>query len=338
MADTEKISAMRQKAGLRVPAPEIAPVTATSALGNSVVRAGEDIGGLVLAAETITQQRCVRGALRELLPERGLLALVEGPESRFGLIAVDHELVAALIEIQTIGRLLDAVAVERSATKTDATMCADFIDRVLECLEGALAEAGLPEVSAISGYRFAVRLDDLRAAHMALDDIPYRCFQTSFKLGDGSRSGGFTMLLPFDTEPAHDTQEKAIAATGQSAPEVVLTSATELHAVLHQTRMSLADVTGLEEGMIVTLPRAALGAVSLVDLSGRTVARCRLGRAQGNRALRIGQHQAALPIADDEDAEGPLVQMMPPSLSADVPPNPVTDALPAADQVLDEPA
>ena len=268
-----------------------------------------------MTAKAITEQRCVRAALADLVPDFGLLALVEGPESQFGVFAVDHELVAALIETQTIGRLLGIAASERQATKTDATMCADFIDRVLECLEGTLAEAQLPVAKAIEGYRFAVRLDDTRAAKMALEDIPFRCFQAHFNLGDGERSGGFTLMLPFDPAAQIHNANPNTSTPKRDVPDVVMNTPTELHAILHQKRMSLSEVTGLEKGMVLTLPRDALGAVSLMDLSGRTVALCRLGCTQGKRALRIGQYSDAVEGSSSGDDEE-ILSAVPTSPSA----------------------
>ncbi|MCK8462854.1 FliM/FliN family flagellar motor switch protein [Aliiroseovarius sp. S1339] len=289
MADPEKISAIRQKAGARRLPPEIAPVTAAGALGTALARAGEATAGLVITASDVAEDRTVLSALEGQISDHDLLALVEGPDSRFGMLVADPNLIAALIEMQTVGRVLPAPAQPRPATRTDATMCADFFDRVLEVLEAELTAAHPPVAPLISGYCFAVRLEDYRAASMVLPDIPYRRFQTTLDLGEGGKQGALSLLLPF-AATGRNGQTTATPATagGSDTPGIVLGARAELHAVLHRVSMSLDEVTALAPGMTVIVPREALSTVALEDMKGQVLSTCRLGQAKGQRALRIG--------------------------------------------------
>ncbi|UWQ15321.1 FliM/FliN family flagellar motor switch protein [Aliiroseovarius sp. M344] len=292
MAEPDKISAIRQKAEARHPPPEIPPATAARALRAALARAGEATAGLVLTADEVSEDRVVLSALDGQFSDSDLLALIEGPESRFGLLVADPNLIAGLIEMQTIGRVLPAPAPLRAATRTDAAMCADFIDTVLEALEAELSAAQLPIAALTSGFRFAVRLVDYRAATMLLPDIPYRRFQTKLELGGGGKRGALSLLLPFAAASQHwQADGKAISASKQEAPAIIMGARAELNAVLHRVHMALDELTALTPGMTLNVPRDALCNVALEDMAGQALTACRLGQAKGQRALRIGQEK-----------------------------------------------
>ncbi|MDE9450466.1 FliM/FliN family flagellar motor switch protein [Aliiroseovarius sp. Z3] len=308
MADPDQISAIRQKAGARRPPPEIPPVTAAGALGKALARAGVATAGLTINATDVTEDRVVLSGLGGTAMDSDLLAIAEGADSRFGLLIADPNLVAAVIEIQTVGRVLPTPAHPRPATRTDAAMCADFFDHVLEGLEDALTAAQLPVAALCNGFRFAVQMDDMRAAKMALPDIAYRRFHAALDLGDGGKQGHLTLLLPFDAAtPSKSPETIADQDNASEIPPILLDAHVELHAVLHRTRMSLDDVTGWTSGMTVILPRDVLGAVVLEDLSGHARATCRLGQAGGQRAVRIGSDRSG----QTEDLPAPPITSQP---------------------------
>ncbi len=299
MADPAPISAIRQMTGSRRPPPEIPPVTAVGALGKALARAGDATAGLVLRATGVAETRVTLSALDGQVDDHDLLAIAEGPDSRFGLLIADPDLIAAVIEMQTIGRVLPMPAPPRAATRTDAAMCADFFDQVLEVFETELTQANLPVAALCGGFRFAVQLDDYRAVSMTLPDIAYRRFQATLDLGAGSKQGTLSLLLPFDASLPQPPSEIGAEQQGDTdAPRVILTARVDLHAVLHRVRMSLDEVTGLAPGATLSLSRDALGAVDLEDMSGQVRATCRLGQAAGQRALRLGWRVPA----PDQDA------------------------------------
>ena len=296
MADPDQISAIRQKAGARRPPPEIPPATAAGAVGKALARAGVATAGLAINATNVTEDRVVLSALDGTTADHDLLAIAEGAASQFGLLIADPDLVAAVIEMQTVGRVLPAPAHPRTATRTDAAMCADFFDHVLEGWERALTAAQLPVANLCKGFRFAVQMVDSRAVKMALPDIAYRRFQAALDLGDGGKQGKLTLLLPYDVVKSSDGTDTAAGyEERREAPPIVLGARVELHAVLHRTRMSLDDVAGLTPGTTVMLTRVVLGTVVLEDMTGQVRATCRLGQAGGQRALRIGLDPSSQP-------------------------------------------
>ncbi|MCK8482884.1 FliM/FliN family flagellar motor C-terminal domain-containing protein [Aliiroseovarius sp. S2029] len=315
MADPVQISALRQKAGAGRPPPEIPPVTAAGALGKALARAGDATAGLAIAATDVTEDRVVLSAAGKAVGEHDLLAIAEGADSRFGLLIADPDLVAAVIEMQTVGRVLPTPAQARAPTRTDAAMCADFFDEVLEQLENALSAARLPIAGLCSGYRFALQLDDYRAATMTLPEIAYRRFQAVLDLGDGGKKGRLTLLLPFTARQPNDApQTDGVQKPATEAPPVMLGARVDLRAVLHRCRMSLDEVTGLVPGVTIALTREVLDRVQLEDLTGQVHATCRLGQAAGQRALRIGldlpgqegRPQMADPVAPHDQVAGVL--------------------------------
>ncbi|MCI2394009.1 FliM/FliN family flagellar motor C-terminal domain-containing protein [Aliiroseovarius sediminis] len=307
MADPDKNSVLRQKANAQRSAPEIAPVTATGALGDALARAGMATSELMINPTGLSDDRVVLAALDGQISDHDMLALVEGPDSRFGLLVADPNLIAALIEMQTIGRVLPTPAHPRRVTRTDAAMCADFLDRVLEGWEAELTAADLPIATLMNGFRFAVRLDDYRAVTMTLPDVHYRRFDAQLDLGGDAKQGRLMMLLPLVAPRPNPTSLETARGDkpGNHTPPIVMGARAELVAVLHRARMTLDDLTGLSPGMTVIVPREALSNVALEDLTGQVRTVCRLGQAKGRRALRIGKQNGGDGLCPDGSAAPP---------------------------------
>ncbi|PID36529.1 MAG: flagellar switch protein FliM [Rhodobacterales bacterium] len=286
MLDQDNISVMRRLAGAGRPPPEIAALTAEKALRGAVAQAGEDVAALVVSAGTVARGRMTLARLPEEMPENGLLALLEGPEGRFGLLVLDPQALAALIEMQTMGRVLPRPAPPRVPTRTDAIMCADFIDRVLELLEGRVTEAALPDAPALTGFRYALALPDLRAVQLTLEDIPFRHFAAPLDLANGAKTGHLHLILPAElaAKPraaAEDPERRAAYQQRMMRVEAQLT------AVLHRVTLPLAAVNRLEIGAQLDIPQEAIRQITLEDCHQNPVAKGRLGQAHGFQALRI---------------------------------------------------
>lgn len=293
MVEPGKTSVMRQKAGQGRPPPEIPPLTAQRALENALVFAADATEGLVVTPQDVVEMRMLLSSFDEDLSGLDFLSVVEGPQSAFGVIAADLDLVTALIQIQTTGMLSAQPATERPITQTDAAMCADFFDRVLERFEQDLIRAGVANAMNLSGYRFAFHVGDLRAMRLALADIPYRAFRLRFALGDKGREGSVVLAFPFDGPVQHSIAgQKRLSDQTHAPAEVVMEAQADLAAVLYRKRMSLHELCQITPGQVLTIPKEALGSVWLEDLTGQKLATCRLGQARGMRALRIGAAQA----------------------------------------------
>lgn len=293
-------SAMRLKAGAMRPPPEIGALTPGKALRVAVAQAAEEVAALEAAPGPVDELRTTRDRVVEGLSEAALLVLLEGPASRFGLMVLDPQAVAALIEIQTTGRVVPRPADVRPPTRTDAIICADFIDRVLEVFEAQTVEAELEIAPALAGFRYAIALADPRAVGMTLEELPYRRFHCAVDLGRGAKSGAIELVLPFDP-PGRGARRGAEAVGFTAALETrVLASRAELGVTLMRREMRLSEVMALEPGALIAVPRGALGRVAVEDLSGRVVAHGRLGQVGGHRAVRLVDQ----PVARDDEPSG----------------------------------
>jgi flagellar motor switch protein FliM len=282
-------SAMRRKAGAGRPPPEIGQITAAKALRGAVVQAAEEVAGLVAITGAVTEARTTLAPLEEALPEHPLLGLVEGAGGRFGLVILDAQVVAALIEMQTTGRVAPRPVEARAPTRTDAILCADFIDRTLELFEARVAEADLPLAPALTGFRYALALAEARAIALTLEDVAYRQFSVPLDLGRGAKTGEMRLVLPFDPPGAGAHTGVDGAGFSEALRVRVLEAEVQLSATLARCEMALADVTRIAVGAVIPLPGEGLAGVVIEDLHGRVVARGRLGRADGHRAVRIAR-------------------------------------------------
>lgn len=303
----------RKAAGGRPPPPE--PV-APRALRRALARAAEADCGLALGT---TEVRGGEASLAELLerPEpMSLLAVLEGPGDRLGLLALGPQVLAGLIEQQTTGAVLAGEAPPRRPTRTDAAMCAGLIDRALAELEAGLA--GLPELAWAGGYRYASFLDDPRPLGLLLEDVLYRLLDAEVELAGGLRRGPVLLALPADTRrrsppaglvaaPAEGGARAAdSAAATPDAREwqaqmtrTVMASPATLEAVLCRFRLPLATALRWQPGDFVPLPGATLETVALEAPGGRRVGRARLGQSRGQRALRLALPDPLPPPGSD---------------------------------------
>lgn len=286
-------SAMRRKAGLGRPPPEIGQLTPARALQGAVLQAAQEVAALAVTVGKVVEARTTVDKLIAGLPEAPLLGLLEGSAGRFGLALLDPQVVAALIEVQTTGRVVPRPAEARAPTRTDAIMCADFIDRLLELLEARVGEAGLQLAPALSGFRYAMALAEPRAIALTLEDVPYRQFSVPLDMAQGAKTGEMSLILPFDP-PGRGALAggEATAFTGALRDRVMGAEA-RLSATLTRREMPLAEISRLAVGATIALPREALANVLIEDMSGRVVARGRLGRTEGHRAVRISDPDEA---------------------------------------------
>jgi len=280
-------STMRRKAGAGRPPPEVGRITPSRALRMAIAQAAQEVAGLTASAAVGEDARVSLSEACETLPDHPLIALVEGPQGRFGLVVLDPQTVGALIEMQTTGRVVPRPADPRAPTRTDAVMCADFIDRLLEVFERRVDEAAIDAAPALTGYRYAIALAEARAIPMTLDDVAYRQFGADVDLGRGAKAGGIQLVLPFDKPGRRAGGPNNASAFNLALQALVMDSQAELRATLMRRRMPLAEVSAWGVGTRIEVKRAALAAVVIEDVEGRAVAEGRLGRAAGHRAIRL---------------------------------------------------
>ncbi|AJE47726.1 FliM/FliN family flagellar motor switch protein [Celeribacter indicus] len=283
MSDAELISAIRRKAGVGRPPPEVEPMSPAKALRLACAKAAEEVLGLVLQVTQVLEEKTALSRLPGTIPDFALLALLEGPRNACGLCVLDRNAVAAVVEQQTTGKVLRLAPEDRPPTATDAVMCSGVIDAMLAGFEGEVQH--LPSPPDVAGFRFAAQLREPRSIAMAFDDVAYRLWRVTVSLGRGVREGEILFVFPCapPVPPPAPGMQSDFTRDFQAA---VMRAEARIDTVLHRLRMPLSEAMALAEGELLPLPREALSRVEL-RADGRFLSRARLGQLSGKRAVRL---------------------------------------------------
>jgi flagellar motor switch protein FliM len=256
----------------------------------ALARAARDAMGLELDFVRLTITRRSLADLLELAPERALIAVLDGPRGGLGVAMLDPAVTAALIEMQTLGRLTTHPPAPRKPTRIDAAMVAGLIESALGGLEDALADEA--DLSWAGGFRYASFLEEARPLGLMLEDEPYRVLSAEVSLGGGKRTGQVLLMLPAQgrgERPARlgvEGEGEAPQFTAAFAAQVMQVDC-RLDAVIGRLTMPIHQIMALRVGDVLPLPQASVDGVALETLAGRKVAAGRLGQNRGMRALKL---------------------------------------------------
>ncbi len=299
---------IRRKLGARVEAvrqgegragPDKAWRLALARAARDRVKLALDVSRLTLDLRSLTE-------ILELAPDRGLIAVLEGPMQALGVILLGPDVLAGMIEAQTTGVVTKAAAPERRPTRTDAAMAAGLIDGALEELERGLQ--GHDDGDWAMGYRYASFLEDIRPLGLLLEDIPYRVLRAEVSLALGAKSGTIFMALPAvrprsgvtPLEGAQGLAEAEVFATTLAAQ--IMAADSQLDGVLARVSLTLAQVMDFEVGALVALGAASLDRISLEGMDGSKLWEGRLGQNRGLRAVRLTE-ELGVPVRVPVKAE-----------------------------------
>ncbi|MDN5568596.1 MAG: FliM/FliN family flagellar motor C-terminal domain-containing protein, partial [Paracoccus sp. (in: a-proteobacteria)] len=212
-----------------------------------------------------------------------------------GTIALCPQTVASLIEVQALGRVTARPLERRRPTRSDAMLCADFINLLLTELS---AEAGgLDGFQGIGSYRFLTHLDDPRPLALMLEDKPLRSLTFDLRMGGAdTRVGQVLLALPQPRKAATPTPQAVLppavaparpvglrASLGASVQQAPL----DVVGVLCRRKVSLAELRALVPGRVLQLPRACLTEARLETVDGQVLAAGKFGEAEGCHAIRL---------------------------------------------------
>lgn len=255
----------------------------------ALARAARDQMKLELEVTALALDQHSLAELLELPPPCALIAVLDGPQDGLGLLVISPNVLAGMIEQQTIGRVSVREAALRKPSRTDAAMVAGMIDAALTGLEHVLAEEG--DLVWAGGFRYASFLDDPRPLGLLLDDGAYRVLRAEVSLGLGAKTGGIVLALPAigrGRRPAKLAQAVAPGPDfGEALAETVGLAGCVLDAVLTRVSLPLSTVMRLAVGEVLALPVAALGRITLESIDGQRLAEGKLGQNRGMRALRL---------------------------------------------------
>jgi flagellar motor switch protein FliM len=255
----------------------------------ALARATRDAMGLDLEVRRLQVMRASLTEILDIAPERALVSLLDGPEGGLGVLMFAPPVTAAMIEMQTLGRLASQPAAPRKPTRIDAAMVAGVVDRALAGLDDTLAE----EADRIwaGGFRYASFLEDMRPLALLLEEETYRVLLADVAMGEGAREGQVILVLPAN---GRGEQTSIPSAEAEAAPQFTMALAAQvmqvdcrLDAVIGRVTLPIRQIMALQPGDVLELPFSAIDAVTIETMDGRRVARARLGQNRGMRALKV---------------------------------------------------
>ena len=279
----------------------------------ALARAARDAMGLDLDFRSLTIAGASLTEILDLVPDRALLALLDGPMGGLGVIMLAPMVTATFIEKQTLGCLSTQPPGLRKASRIDAAMVAGVVDRALANLDEVLVEEA--DLVWAGGFRYASYLEDARPLALMLEEAEYRVLSAEVALGGGGREGAVVLVLP--AVGRGDNPALAANETAGEAPQFtaalsaqVMQADCRLDAVIGRLVLPLRQIMALAVAETLLLPFAALDAVSLETPDGRHVAPARLGQHRGMRALKLSE---AVPVRTAAPVPlRPAVQALPP--------------------------
>lgn len=261
----------------------------------ALARATRDAMGLDLEVRRLQVMRASLAEILDIAPDRALVSLLDGPEGGLGVLMFGPSVTAALIEMQTLGRLASQPAAPRKPTRIDAAMVATVVDMALAGLDDTLAE----EADRIwaAGFRYASFLEDMRPLALLLEEDSYRVLMAEVSLGLGLREGQVILVLPAIGRGEYLT---TLSPEEEAAPQFTMALAAQvmhvdcrLDAVIGRLTLPIRQIMGLQLGDVLELPFSAIDAVTIETMDGRRIARARLGQNRGMRALKVVEAESA---------------------------------------------
>jgi flagellar motor switch protein FliM len=273
---------------LRKPEPEPeAQQTPTRALRQALSRAAEDSVGLHLFVLGVRLEEAgLDDLLGRLEGDLMLLGVADGGD-RSGFVGIDPETRAAIVEIQTLGRVSPAKPLPRRVTAADRALAEPFVTVFLRELAAETAGTSLGGWS--DGFRTNGFFPSPREIGLALPDGDYRVVRMTLDLGAGGRQGLLVLVLPVPREevapdPVTPAREWSAALAGN-----VMSAPADVRAILHRIRLPLRMVEAFELGQLITLPGVSVGKVRVETPDDTLVSYARLGQMGGMRAVRLGK-------------------------------------------------
>ena len=187
MAEENEKSVLKRMAGARAVKVGPTAMTVEKALRISMAKAGNEVLDTAIGLRSTEQGTHVPEGLTDFLPETGLYVMLKGPVAAVGVAIVCPQIVAAVIEAATMGKVIKREAADRQATATDAALTSVFLNHALESF-GILAQECYPPMP-FKGYKCDAMLPDGRAA-----PINY--------LGFSSRVQDYVVVIFKDIRPA----------------------------------------------------------------------------------------------------------------------------------------
>lgn len=338
MADNAHTSILRRMTNPEVEEAPQSPLTTSRAVRLAMTKAAHSTLGLVVTVTAIEEIVQPLDEMLNGLAEDLMMVALHRKALPVGLIGLDMQMRAAVLELQTIGQVSRQVADIRPATSTDKQMSDPLVETFLQGLSESVA--GSEFEGWLDGLSQHNIIPDTRAAALLLEDKEYRVLRLTVDLGVEDRNGSVVIALPLSEVVAPPDIPTPIKIDWEPAfRQTVSDATTEFEVELHRFQIALAQAQNLQVGEVLPLPGCTVSSARLVSLDGKVELPAKLGQIGGKRAVRIEQAPAvgmadlaALP-ADQPMAEVPAM----PEMSA-MPEMPAMAEMPAMPEMPEVPA
>jgi len=321
--------------------PEVAenPLTSLRAVRLALTKAADDSVGLVLTVQSVAEEVTGLDEMLGILDDEQLLVGLAREGDLAGVIALDMEMRAAVLEMETMGAILAQPAEKRAPTRTDKMLCEPLLAEFLSAFPGAVL--GTPLEGWMDGILPGDKVRSARAAGLILTDGDYRIVRMTVDLGAAERQGMLLMALPLVQETAPPEAAPPLPVDWEGAfQDTIADAPATLQAQLHRFPVSLAAAQSLQVGSILPLPGCTVSSVRLLSPDGQVVAQAKLGQLGGYRAVRL-EAAPAPELSDLRDGSAKAVVSLPDSIELEVveggpalandPPAPLDGAVEAAE-------
>jgi len=293
MADQQHTHILRRMAGQ--PQADVAdsPLTSSRAVRIALTKVAQDSVGLTVTVQGIEEDILPLDELLTGLSDELMLVSVHRGGDLAGLLGVDMQLRAAIVEMQTAQMVGEKSAEFRNATKTDKRMCDPLLVGLLRALPHAVV--GTEFSGWLDGAASGDLLPSARAAGLLLQDQSYRIVRMRVSFGTTEREGMIALALPVATnDGAQPAALQPVADWPKLFRAAVSDAPAAFDAELCRFQMPIGQAENLAIGDLVPLPGCTVASVKLRTLDGISVRHARLGQSNGKRAVRI----AAAPAPD----------------------------------------
>lgn len=287
MSGTDKQSILKRKASEGRSDFLARAMSPGRAVRLALERAAEKGLGLALEVHEVRHTDVAHQALAGHLSGEDLLAVLDGNDGEPAALSIDSQVLAGLVEHQTIGTVVSRPAKGRLPTRVDAALITPFLDDVLKRFATLLNEEK-NRPAWLQVYRFGAMAAGPRTLSLALTSHEYHLFDMDVSLQDGAKKGRISLAFPecrIVPEPDADQEDKA------SEPELfrqnVLMAPAALRAVLARIEMPINALQGLAVGQMVHVSAEALKDTILETAAGDEIARVQFGQVNGLRAVRL---------------------------------------------------
>ncbi|WP_322865969.1 FliM/FliN family flagellar motor C-terminal domain-containing protein [Aquicoccus sp. G2-2] len=289
-------------------------MTPARALRLAFARAADELFDLALAVTAMEISACGQPGVIGAFAQERLIMVLDGPDGAIGAASVDMQIIAGLIEMQTMGQVTRRAAEPRKPTQTDAALIAPLLNATLSGFAAGLAadlagdqaknQASNQAGQAAAGFRFGAMIEGPRLLGLLLDAPDFHLFRLTLDLGGGGKQGELVLALPVC--PVSPPEGEAAGGTGQETQlgqGALMAAHAPMAAVLHRLSLPLAELVALKPGERLDIPREALARTRLEDGRGEGIVTCRLGQINGFRAVRLRGAVASLRAALSDDRE-----------------------------------